>query len=50
MELDSEAIVGDNSMRFLEKTFIRMMTRIIEIGTAKGMPIANWKYKFGSIL
>jgi hypothetical protein len=35
MELMSEAIACDSSMRFSEWTFIRMMTRIIKNTTCK---------------
>ena len=43
MEPDSEAIVCDNSMRFSERTFIRMITRIIQIVFASGLPTAEGK-------
>jgi hypothetical protein len=38
MEPISEAIVCDSSMRFSEGAFIRMITRIIKIGIANGLP------------
>jgi hypothetical protein len=43
MELDSEAIVCDNSMRFSERTFIRMVSRIIPIVVASGLPTSERK-------
>jgi len=43
VEPDSDAIVCDNSMRFLEKTIIRMMTKIIKSVIASGLPIAEGK-------
>jgi hypothetical protein len=39
MEPISEAIACDSSMRFSEGTSIRMMTRIIKILIANGLPI-----------
>ena len=41
MEPDSEAIVCDNSMRFLERTSIPMMTRIMKIVFANDLPTAG---------
>jgi hypothetical protein len=46
MEPDSEAIVCDNSLRFSESTFIRMITKIIKIVIANGLPIAEGKSEF----
>jgi hypothetical protein len=46
MEPDSEAIVCDNSLRFSERTFIRMTTRIIKIVIANGLPIIGKNQKF----
>jgi hypothetical protein len=46
----SKAIVCDSSMRFSGKTFIRMVTRIIKVVTANGLPTAGKKQKFGIIL
>jgi hypothetical protein len=43
VEPDSEAIVCDNSMRFSERTFIRIITKIIKIVIANGLPIAERK-------
>jgi hypothetical protein len=43
MEPDSEAIVCDNSMRFSERTFIRMMTKTIQIVSASGLPTGERK-------
>jgi hypothetical protein len=43
MEPDSDAIVCDNSMRFSERTFIRMITRIIKIIIANCLPITEGK-------
>jgi hypothetical protein len=43
MEPNSEASVRDNSMRFLEMTFIRMITRIIQIVIASGLPTSEIK-------
>jgi hypothetical protein len=37
----SEAIVCDSSMRFAEKTFIRVMMRIMTTVIANGLPIAE---------
>jgi hypothetical protein len=37
----SKAIVFDSSMRFSGKTFIRMMTGIIRIGNANGLPASK---------
>jgi len=45
MEPDSEAIVCDNSMRFSERNFIFMITRIIQIVAASGLPISERKLK-----
>jgi hypothetical protein len=39
MEPDSKAIVCDNSMRFADKTFIRVMMRIMKTVIANGLPI-----------
>jgi hypothetical protein len=41
MEPDSEAIVCDNSMRFSERTSIRMMIRIMQIVFANDLPTAG---------
>jgi hypothetical protein len=41
MEPDSEAIVCDNSMRFSERSSIRMMTRIMQIVFANALPTAG---------
>jgi hypothetical protein len=38
MEPIRDAIVWDSSLRFSERTFIRVMTRIIEVVFAKGLP------------
>jgi hypothetical protein len=43
MEPDSEAIVCDNSMRFTDRTFIRVIMRIMKTVKAKGLPIAEGK-------
>jgi hypothetical protein len=43
MKPDSEVIVCDNSMCFSERTFILMITRIIEMVIAIGLPIAERK-------
>jgi hypothetical protein len=43
MEPDSEAIVCDNFIRFSERTLIRMMTKIIKLELASGLPIAEGK-------
>ena len=43
MEPDREAIVCDNSMRFSERTFIRVITRIIRIGIASNLPTIERK-------
>jgi hypothetical protein len=43
MEPVSDAIVCDNSMRFSEKTFIPMITRIIRKVIANGLPSAKRK-------
>jgi hypothetical protein len=43
MEPNNEAIVCDNSMRFSESTFIRIITRIIKIVIANGLPSAEGK-------
>jgi hypothetical protein len=40
---DQEAIVWDSSMRFSERTFIRMMTRIMQIVFANGLPTTGKK-------
>jgi len=40
MEPDSEAIVCDSSRRFVDKTFIRVMMRIMKTVIANGLPIA----------
>jgi len=45
MDPDSEAIVCDSSMRFSEKTFIPMITRIIKKVIANGLPSAKRKYE-----
>ena len=50
MEPISEAIVWDNSLRFSERTFIRMMTRIMPKAFANGLPINGEGQKFGIIL
>ena len=42
-EPDSETIVCDNSRRFSERTSIRMMTKIIQIVTASGLPTSESK-------
>jgi len=43
MEPDSEAIVCDNSTRFSDRTFIRVIMRIMKIVIANGLPIAERK-------
>jgi hypothetical protein len=43
MEPISEAIVCDSSLRFSEWTFIRIMTSIIQILIASGLPTAGKK-------
>jgi len=43
MEPDSEEIVCDNSRRFSEKTFILVITRIMQIVIANGLPITEGK-------
>jgi len=50
MEPISEAIVWDSSLRFSERTFIRMMTRIMQIVFANGLPTTGRNQKFGIIL
>jgi hypothetical protein len=50
MEPVREAIISDSSLHFSERTFIRMLTRIMQIVSANGLP-TNGKYqKFGIIL
>jgi len=41
MEPDTEATVYDSSLRFSERTFIRMMTRIMQIIFANDLPTAG---------
>jgi hypothetical protein len=43
MEPISKAIVCDSSTRFLESTFIRMMTRIMKTVIANGLPTTGKK-------
>jgi hypothetical protein len=43
MEPDSEAIVCEKSMRFSKRTSIRMMTKVIQIVTASGLPTSESK-------
>jgi hypothetical protein len=50
MEPVSDAIVCDSSMRFSGRTFIRMVTRIIEIIFANRLPTIGRKQRFGIIL
>jgi hypothetical protein len=50
MEPISEAIVWDSSFRFSERTFIRMMTRIMQIAFANGLPTTEEKQEFRIIL
>jgi hypothetical protein len=50
MEPISEAIVWDSSLRFSERTFIRMMTRIMQRVIANGLPTSGKNQKFGIIL
>jgi hypothetical protein len=50
MDPVSEAIVCDSSMRFSGRTFIRMMTRVIQRGIANGLPKTGEKLKFGIVL
>jgi hypothetical protein len=49
MEPIREPIACDSSIRFSERTFIRMMTRIIKIGIANGLPTTWEKQRFGTI-
>jgi len=46
VEPDSEVIVCDNSRRFSERTFIRMITKIITKVIAKGLPTTAGKSEF----
>jgi len=50
MEPISNAIVWDSSLRFSARTFIRMMTRIMQIVFANGLPTTGKKQEFGIIL
>jgi len=50
MELIREAIVWDSSLRFSAKTLIRMMTRIMPIVSASGLPKTGKRQEFGIIL
>jgi hypothetical protein len=50
MELISDAIVWDSSMRFSEKTFIRIMTWIMQIISANGLPTTGERQEFRIIL
>jgi hypothetical protein len=43
VEPDSKVIVCDNSKRFSERTFIRIITRIMKIVIAKGLPTTEEK-------
>jgi hypothetical protein len=48
MEPGSEAIDCDNSMRFSERTFIRVMTKIIKPIIASGLPTTGENKSFES--
>jgi hypothetical protein len=50
MEPIREAIVWDSSLRFSERTFIRMMTTIMQIVFANGLPTTGERQEFGIIL
>jgi hypothetical protein len=50
MEPIREPIACDSSIRFSERTLIRMMTRTIEITIANGLPTTREKQRFGIIL
>jgi hypothetical protein len=41
IELDSEEIVFVNSIRFSEKTSIRMMARFVQVVVASGLPTSE---------
>jgi len=46
----SNAIVWDSSSRFSARTFIRIMTRIMQIVVARGLPTIGKKKEVGIIL
>jgi hypothetical protein len=50
MEPIRETIAWDSSLRFSERTFIRMMTRIMQIVFANGLPTNGEKQGFGIFL
>ncbi|MBM4332646.1 MAG: hypothetical protein FJ117_15765 [Deltaproteobacteria bacterium] len=50
MELIREEIVWDSSLRFSARTLIRMMTRIMQIVSANGLPTTGERQEFGIIL
>jgi hypothetical protein len=50
MEPISQAIVCYSSVRFSERTFIRMMRRIMKTVKANGLPTTTKNQKFGIIL
>jgi hypothetical protein len=50
MDPISNAIVGDSSLRFSARTFIRMMARIMQIVFASGKPTAGKRQEAGIIL
>jgi hypothetical protein len=46
----SEVKFCDNSLRFAERPFIRMMTRIMQVAIANPLPIPFKEEKFGILL
>jgi hypothetical protein len=50
MEPISEAIAWDSSLRFSSRTFIRILTRIMQIVIANGLPTTEKNQKFVIIL
>jgi len=46
----SDAIVWGSSFRFSARALIRMMTRIMQIAFANGLPTARERQEFGIIL
>jgi hypothetical protein len=46
----SETTVWDNSLRFSARTFIRVLSRIMQILTASGKPTAGKRQEAGIIL
>jgi len=46
MEPIREVIVWDSSLRFSPKTFMRMITRIMQVATANGRPTTGERQQF----